>query len=179
MAVAGLNLTLRQWDSAVAAFARASGLDPQLEQPWIMQIRIKSALSEFEAAQRTLAEAREKLPESTPLLFEAVNLAMVQGDAKAAITALQQIVAIEPGQFAASLQISSLAVAAGDLLQARRAADNAVQREPTSAEAYLMSAIAHYLGGEIETAKGKAQRAVELVPGLKLPVEIEILLKRR
>ena len=66
----------------------------------------------------------------------------------------------------------------GDMALAARAGDNAVQLAPGYAEAYLTSAIAHYMSGDMAEAKRRTLRAKELNPGLQIPIELEVLLKR-
>lgn len=178
MAIAGISLSMRKWDDAIAAFTAATGLDPQLEQPWVMLVRIKSALNDPEGAAATVAAALANLPNSGALWVENANLAMIKGDAKAATAALQKVVQIEPANVDAWMQLSSMAVQIGDLALAARAGDNAVQLAPTYAEAYLTSAVAHYMSGDLAEAKRRTQRAKELNPGLQIPMELEVLLRR-
>jgi predicted CXXCH cytochrome family protein len=178
MAIAGLSLSMRQWDDAMAAFTAAVGLDPQLEQPWVMLVRIKSALKDPDGAAATMAMALSHLPDSGALWAENANLAMIKGDAKAARVALQKVVQLQPGNFDAWMQLSSMAVQTGDMALAARAGDNAVQLAPGYAEAYLTSAIAHYMSGDMAEAKRRTLRAKELNPGLQIPIELEVLLKR-
>lgn len=178
MAIAGLNLSLRQWQQAVAGFSEAVTQDPQLEQPWVMLVRIKSALNDPEGAKATVDTALGHLPQSAALWSEDANLALIKGDPKSAVRALQNVVAFAPGQVDGWLQLSSAAAQTGNGALAVKAGDNAVQLAPTYAEAWLTSAIAHYITADMEEAKRRTLRAKELNPGLQVPLELEVLLKR-
>lgn len=178
IAMAGLSLTQRQWDQATAAFRAAVTLDPQLEQPWIMLARISSALNDAAGARAVVAEALSHLPDSAALWSQAVQVSLAQGDGKAALAALEKVVALEPGAVEGWLQLSALAVQTGDLALALRAGDNAVQLAPTRAEAWATSAIAHYLNADMDEARRRTRRAMELDPGLQIPLELQVLLQR-
>ena len=53
--LAGVGLTLRNWQMARQAFAEAVSLDPQLVQGWIMQARIAAALEDRQGAARAVS----------------------------------------------------------------------------------------------------------------------------
>jgi predicted CXXCH cytochrome family protein len=178
MAMAGLNLSLRNWDAAIAAFTEAAALDPQLEQPWVMLIRIKSALQDPQGAEQILAEALAALPDNAALWTQSANLALTRGDAKTAISSLQKVVGLQPGDLDAWLQMSSIAVQTGDAALAVWAGDSAVQIAPKQADAWLASAIGHYVSGDLPEAKRRSQRAKDLDPALQIPLELEVLLRR-
>jgi tetratricopeptide (TPR) repeat protein len=63
----GIGLTTRRMDVALRAFREAVTLDPQLEQAWVMQVRIHSALGDVETARRVADEAMDANPESIEL----------------------------------------------------------------------------------------------------------------
>ncbi len=67
LVIGGIGLTTRRMDSALGAFGEAVALDPQLEQAWIMMIRIHSALGNRQAAIDTADRAIAANPESIPL----------------------------------------------------------------------------------------------------------------
>jgi predicted CXXCH cytochrome family protein len=54
--LAGVGLTLRNWQMATQAFAEAVSLDPQLVQGWIMQARIAAALEDRQGAARAVSQ---------------------------------------------------------------------------------------------------------------------------
>jgi len=54
--LAGVGLTLRNWQMASQAFAEAVSLDPQLVQGWIMQARIAAALEDRQGAARAVSQ---------------------------------------------------------------------------------------------------------------------------
>ena len=54
--LAGVGLTLRNWQMATQAFAEAVSLDPQLVQGWIMQARIAAALEDRQGAARAVGQ---------------------------------------------------------------------------------------------------------------------------
>ncbi len=65
--IAGIGMTTRRMDNALRAFGEAVTLDPQLEQGWVMMIRIHEALGDREAARATADEAVEVNPDSITL----------------------------------------------------------------------------------------------------------------
>jgi len=64
MALAGVALTVRQFEAAKAAFREATEMDPQLEQAWIMQARIESAFGRHREAIAILEQASRANPGS-------------------------------------------------------------------------------------------------------------------
>lgn len=64
----GLALTMRNFQAADQAFARATDLDPQLVDAWIMQVRINDALNGAEATRARLVAALEANPSHLGLL---------------------------------------------------------------------------------------------------------------
>jgi predicted CXXCH cytochrome family protein len=54
--LAGVGLTLRNWQMATQAFGEAVSLDPQLVQGWIMQARIAAALEDRQGAARAVSQ---------------------------------------------------------------------------------------------------------------------------
>ncbi len=67
LVLGGIGLTMRRFDSALQAFGEAVTLDPQLEQAWVMQVRIHAALGNLAAARATADAAIEANPESIAL----------------------------------------------------------------------------------------------------------------
>lgn len=67
LVLAGIGLTQRNFEAAIAAFREAVTLDPQLEQAWSMIVRIQAAFGDIPAAKATLAEALTHNPGSVPL----------------------------------------------------------------------------------------------------------------
>ena len=65
--MAGIGLTTRRMETALQAFSEAVTLDPQLEQAWIMMIRIHVAMGNKEAARETADRAVEVNPDSIEL----------------------------------------------------------------------------------------------------------------
>jgi predicted CXXCH cytochrome family protein len=65
--MAGIGLTTRRMETALQAFSEAVTLDPQLEQAWIMMIRIHAAMGNREAARETADRAVEINPDSIEL----------------------------------------------------------------------------------------------------------------
>jgi tetratricopeptide (TPR) repeat protein len=67
LVVAGIGLTTRRMDTALRAFEEAVTLDPQLEEGWVMMVRIHAALGNIQAARDVADRAVEANPESIPL----------------------------------------------------------------------------------------------------------------
>ncbi|MEO1557609.1 MAG: HEAT repeat domain-containing protein, partial [Pseudomonadota bacterium] len=67
LVMAGIGLTTRRMDTALRAFGEAVSLDPQLEQGWVMMIRIHDALGNRSAALDTANRAIEANPDSIEL----------------------------------------------------------------------------------------------------------------
>ena len=67
MQLAGLALTNKQWDEAMAAFAEATEMDPQLVQAWVMQVRIAAATQGQAAAEAVLGKALAANPADATL----------------------------------------------------------------------------------------------------------------
>ena len=68
LAIAGVALAQRRFDDARAAFRRASHLDPQLEQAWIMQSQIALAQGDLALAKDILKQALAANPQSHAIL---------------------------------------------------------------------------------------------------------------
>ena len=67
MVLAGIGLTLRQMEPALQAFGEAVELDPQLEQAWVMIIRIHAAMGNTQAARESADRAVSANPDSVDL----------------------------------------------------------------------------------------------------------------
>ena len=67
LVMGGIGLSTRRMEAALRAFNEAATLDPQLEQAWIMQIRIYAAFGDRDAARHVADEAIEANPDSIPL----------------------------------------------------------------------------------------------------------------
>ena len=67
LVMAGIGLTTRRMDTALRAFGEAVALDPQLEQAWVMMIRIHDALGNRDAARQTADRAIGANPDSIEL----------------------------------------------------------------------------------------------------------------
>ncbi len=67
MVLAGIGLTMRRMDQALQAFGEAAAMDPQLEQAWVMMIRIHAALGNQQEARETADQALEVNPDSIDL----------------------------------------------------------------------------------------------------------------
>lgn len=65
--LAGVALTTRQMDRALQAFGEATTMDPQLEQAWVMMIRIHAALGDRQSARETADRAVAANPDSVDL----------------------------------------------------------------------------------------------------------------
>jgi len=65
--MAGIGLTTRRMDAALQAFGEAVSLDPQLEQAWVMMIRIHDAMGNRDAARDVADRAIEINPDSIEL----------------------------------------------------------------------------------------------------------------
>ncbi len=65
--MAGVGLTTRRMGAALQAFGEAVTLDPQLEQAWVMMIRIHAAMGDAGAARQTADRAIARNPESIEL----------------------------------------------------------------------------------------------------------------
>ena len=65
--LAGIGLTTRRMEAALQAFREAVDLDPQLEQAWVMMIRIYDAMGNRDAAIATAERAIQSNPDSIEL----------------------------------------------------------------------------------------------------------------
>ncbi|WP_254054745.1 multiheme c-type cytochrome [Pseudophaeobacter sp. EL27] len=65
--MAGIGLTTRRMGAALQAFGEAVTLDPQLEQGWVMMIRIHDAMGNRDDARETVDRAIEANPDSIQL----------------------------------------------------------------------------------------------------------------
>ncbi len=76
--LAGVGLTLRNWQMATQAFAEAVSLDPQLVQGWIMQARIAAALEDRQGAARAVSQGLAANPgdENLTALAQEMGLAV-------------------------------------------------------------------------------------------------------
>jgi predicted CXXCH cytochrome family protein len=72
--LAGIGLTTRRMEAALQAFGEAVTLDPQLEQAWIMMIRIHDAMGNRDAALATADRAIEINPDSVELYLIRADL---------------------------------------------------------------------------------------------------------
>ncbi len=75
LVIAGIGLTTRRWDAALAAFGDAVEMDPQLEQAWSMIVRIHEALGNRKEALASIDAAIAVNPESIPLFLLKADLA--------------------------------------------------------------------------------------------------------
>jgi tetratricopeptide (TPR) repeat protein len=57
VAIGGVALALRNFNAASSAFARATQMDPQLVDAWVMRARIDAAMGNAAAARQTLRQA--------------------------------------------------------------------------------------------------------------------------
>ena len=154
---------------------RATDLDPQLEQAWLTLARLKSALGDEQGAEAYLQRAMGYLPSSIALLFERGNLEQRKGQDTRAIGWYRRILAIDPVNAEAWLQISSSALRARDVPLALEAAGKAMELQPLNADGYVLAAIGHFLQGDREKAGNLARRAREINPAIQLPQELEAL----
>jgi predicted CXXCH cytochrome family protein len=67
LVLAGVGLTTRRMETALRAFEEAVTLDPQLEEGWVMMVRIHAALGNAEAAREVADRAVAANPESIDL----------------------------------------------------------------------------------------------------------------
>jgi predicted CXXCH cytochrome family protein len=74
--LAGVGLTLRNWQMASQAFAEAVSLDPQLVQGWIMQARIAAALEDRQGAARAISQGLAANPGDASLTAMARELGL-------------------------------------------------------------------------------------------------------
>jgi cytochrome c-type biogenesis protein CcmH/NrfG len=73
LVLAGIGLTTRRMETALRAFEEAVNLDPQLEEGWVMMVRIHAALGNSQAARDVADRAVEANPES-------INLNLLRSD---------------------------------------------------------------------------------------------------
>ena len=74
LVMAGIGLTTRRMEAALQAFGEAATLDPQLEQAWVMMIRIHSAMGDMDSARETADRALEFNPDSIELSLRRADL---------------------------------------------------------------------------------------------------------
>ena len=74
--LAGVGLTLRNWQMASQAFAEAVSLDPQLVQGWIMQARIAAALEDRQGAARAISQGLAANPGDATLTAMAQEMGL-------------------------------------------------------------------------------------------------------
>ena len=177
MAMAGLALSLRNWNAAEAAFNEASSMDPQLVEAWIMLIRLKAALGDPQGAEQYAEKGLSHQPNSIPLLFERADLEAGRGNGKKAIDWYRRIVTIDPKQSDAWSAMASAALQAHDSNVALDATRKLMELQPANADAYVIAAIAHYMRQELDLARENARTALRLNPGVRLPDELANLLR--
>jgi HEAT repeat protein len=76
--LAGVGLTLRNWQMASQAFAEAVSLDPQLVQGWIMQARIAAALEDRQGAARAVSQGLAANPGDATLTAMAQEMGLAK-----------------------------------------------------------------------------------------------------
>ncbi len=67
MVIGGVALTTRNIPAALNAFNRATEMDPQLVQAWIMLARIQAAIGQTDEVKKTLSEAITVNPDNNEL----------------------------------------------------------------------------------------------------------------
>jgi predicted CXXCH cytochrome family protein len=90
MQIAGLSMTLRQFEAAQAAFREAVEMDPQLAQAWITLARIQWALQRPAEAIATLEKAARKVPGDGDVLMQLGALYLQQRQNADAVAVLEK-----------------------------------------------------------------------------------------
>ncbi|MDC0948497.1 cytochrome c3 family protein [Gammaproteobacteria bacterium] len=91
MQIGGLALHQRSMRQAASAFERASQMDPQLTDAWLVRTRLQSALGQAKRAIETLENAREFLPDDTNIALELAGLYGANGKNLEATILLREI----------------------------------------------------------------------------------------
>ena len=177
MAIAGLALSMRDWQAAEAAFNAAAAMDPQLSSSWLMLARLRSALGDEPAAASYLEKGLASQPRSLDLMFERAGLETRRGDDKRAVDWYRRIIAIDDTRTDAWLEMAYAALRIQDAAIALDAATKVLSLEPDNAQAMVAKAYAHYGRGETDKARESAQNVRQLAPEIQLPPELETLLK--
>jgi Flp pilus assembly protein TadD len=179
MAIAGTALSMRRWEAAEAAFRHASELDPQLEQTWVMLSRLRSALGDEQGSNNYIAQGLAKAPRSTELMFAQANALARRGDDGGAMEWYRKLLVVDAARADAWMQLGSAALRLNDGKTAIEAGSRLAALEPSNPDAFLLSSIGRYLTGDMAGAGADARIARTLAPSLRLPAEIEALLRSK
>ena len=114
MALAGLALSLRNWQAAEAGFNEAAAMDPQLEGAWLMLARLKAAQGDENSAVSYLDKGLARLPQSIALMLERAGGKSRRGNDGKAIDWYRRIVAIDGNQRDALIGLAISALRTGN-----------------------------------------------------------------
>ncbi len=176
MAIAGLALSMRNWQAAETAFNQAAALDPQLDSAWLMLARLRAALGDEQGAASYLSKGLGHQPQSIDLMFERAGFEQRGGNHQKAIDWYRRIVGLDAGRSDAWLAMASAALQIRDSATTLDAANRVLAIEPDNIDALVLASVAHYLRGEMDRARDNAARARQIAPAVRLPPEIEQLL---
>jgi predicted CXXCH cytochrome family protein len=176
MALAGLALNTRNWETAESEFSLAAAMDPQLDSAWLMMARLRSALGDEAGAAMYLDKGLGYQPRSIDLIFERASLESRANNDKKAIDWYRRLVAVDPSRTDAWLAMADAALRAKETDIAIDATDHVLASQPDNVDALVLSSIAHYIRGDMDQAKEDARHARRIAPKVQLPPEIEKIL---
>ena len=152
-------------NAARKEFEQAVALNPELTTAEVGIIASYINNNEFELALDYVKSLRQKRPEDTdPLVFEsAIHLAM--GNKQTAIKALEQALALAPGEPAVSHNLASLILQDGDFDGARKLYQGVLELHPEHVPTIMRLAKVELITGQEMNALNLVHKAFEIDPG--------------
>lgn len=152
-------------DTAIALFAKAVEIDPELVPAHVASARLLLARERYEEALAAAERARRldpALAEVQPLRYEAYRRLGREGEA---LAVFEEMAAADPKGLADALYDQGRAAfEAGDAAQAVQALEQAVQANPDHARAHYTLGLSYANAGDNAKARQHLERFVELAP---------------
>ena len=175
MLIGGLALTLRNFDAAGVAFEKATRMDPQLIDVWLVQAQIATALEKYDAAERILTAAIGANPDSAALLQSRGNLRAERGETNAAIADLKRAVDLVPRDAALRVDLAFAFSESGDDAKALEQLSDAALLGADSPEFLEILAVTQIRTGRIEEARNTIGALVKRFPDYPISPGLEAL----
>lgn len=142
MALAGLALSFKNVNAAKAATSAALSLDPQLTDAWIMRAKIDIALQRPDLVEKTLAQAKSKIPNS-PIIFRfSANYLASQRQYKNALRDIEMATSLSANDWATRLDHAAILGQSGNHEKALELLDNLLSKNNNDLDALYMKAVA-------------------------------------